>query len=109
MKSIPLAEIAEHPRETVAQAQQTPFLLEDDGEALAVVLSPAAYEAILEDRRQALERFVATFRAEIEEGFKWPFEDLTPELWEEIRKEGRAGSEISSLAVPPGWRPKAAR
>ncbi len=109
MKTIPLAEIAEHPRETLDRARHDPVLLEENGEVLAVLLSPATYEAILEDRRQALDRYVASFRAEIEEGFAGPFEELTPEVWAEVRREGRAGREVATLAVPLGWRPKATR
>lgn len=54
-----------------------------------------------------VECFLAASEAEVEKGFEGPFEDLTPELMREIRNEAAGDFEIGSLAVPPGWRPKA--
>lgn len=102
MNSLPLAPMIDHPRETVARAQQAPLLLEENGAPVAVVLSVEEYETILEDRRRALDRYVAAFDAEIEKGFAGPFEELTPAVWDEIRRGDGADLEGDSLALPPG-------
>lgn len=106
MTTLSLEEMADHPQETVARAQQAPLLLEDNGAPVAVMLSVAEYEAIVDERRLALDRTIASFEAEIEKGFEGPFEELTPELPNEIRREAAGDFEHGSLAVPPGWRPR---
>lgn len=106
MTTMTLEEMVEHPQQTVARAQQAPLMLEDQGAPVAVMLSVAEYETIVGERRAALDRYIAAFEAEIEKGFEGPFEDLTPELWEKIRRVDSADVETGSLAVLPGWRPK---
>ena len=56
----------------------------------------------------AIDRYITAFEAEVEveKGFEGPFEELTPELWKEIRRVDRAEVEPGSLAVPPGWKSK---
>lgn len=106
MTSLSLKEMIAHPEETISRAQRAPVLLESDGAPLVVMLSATEYQAMQDEHRQMLERYVAAFESEIEAGFEGPFQELTPELSEEIRRLSHGDLEHGSLAVPPGWRPR---
>ncbi|HEX4953652.1 MAG TPA: type II toxin-antitoxin system Phd/YefM family antitoxin [Thermoanaerobaculia bacterium] len=108
MTTISLAEVSEHPEETVARAQGEPLLVQTDGQPVAVFMSLAQYDQLVEATIREHERTLAFWQREIEKGFEGPFEELTPELWEEICNADPGDLESESLAVPPGWRPRRA-
>lgn len=104
MTRISLAEAGAHFTETVEQVREEPVILESGGEPVAVVLSFAAYQRLTEPENEKLKTLTAFWDREIELRMADPVSyELTPELWEEIRREslGDYEPDPDSLALPP--------
>lgn len=104
MASMLLNQRPEGLTEAVREAQQEPVVIQESGEAVAVVLSIEEYQRLTgEAEEPGLAR--GRWNEELARIERLPAElTLTEELWDRLTTCPYVEVSAESLAVPPGWR-----